>query len=426
MCKPSSRRSKPSSANSASEDSEAVVVVSSESQRSRSGTPSSLEDRLHRYLLAIVVALLVLGCAGCQTASFYSQAIGGQFELWTKRRSIESLLKDRSTSEQLRERLLLVQRLLAFAETNLGLPARGQYIHYVDVGRPFVVWSVYAAPEFSLTPKSWWYPIVGSLDYRGYFSEEQARRYAERLRARGYDVHTGGVTAYSTLGWFRDPVLNTFINEPDSELAELLFHELAHQRLFIPHDTEFNEAFATAVAQEGTRRWLAATGNTNHIAQYEQHLELTDQFVASITSSRDKLNNLYTNLPAHRTASETADARRLKREILSELRFRQGQLATGEQKHFARWFQQDLNNALLNTVETYHRMVPAFRRHLESSSQGNLSRFYRDMELLKNLSKEERRARMLMETASVAATATSASLRQIAPRQLDGLPATRE
>ena len=180
----------------------------------RLGSPSTPSIRALSAIAAVLVALI---CTGCQAISFYSQAVGGQVEMWKKRRSIESMLNDSTTPTDLRQRLQLVLNLRAFAETNLGLPTCGQYLSYADLQRPYAVWSVYAAPEFSLSPKSWWYPIVGKLDYRGYFSESDARAYARRLRAKGYDVHTGGVTAYSTLGWFRDPVLNTFIRAPDFE-----------------------------------------------------------------------------------------------------------------------------------------------------------------------------------------------------------------
>lgn len=205
-------------------------------------------------LLGLGLLLGALLETGCQTAGYVSQVIRGQHQIWKRQEPIDTLLASEETSPALKHQLALVLQLRRFAEHELKLPANGHYLRYADLQRRFVVWNVYAAPEFSLTPKSWWYPVVGSLDYRGYFSEEKARAHAAELRARGFDTYVGGVTAYSTLGWFRDPVLNTFIHEPEADLADLLFHELAHQRLFIPGDTEFNEAFATAVAEEGTRR----------------------------------------------------------------------------------------------------------------------------------------------------------------------------
>src|SRR5439155_27160335 len=177
--------------------------------------------------------------------------IGGQYALLTHQQSIEKLASAPATPSPLKEKLRLVQDLRVFAKQELRLPVDGHYRKYVDVHRAFVVWNVEAAPEFSLEPKSWWYPFVGRLEYRGYFSEGSARRYGSRLEKKGNDVHVGGVEAYSTLGSFADPVLNTFILDAEGDLAELIFHELAHDRVFARGDTNFNEAFATSVGQEG-------------------------------------------------------------------------------------------------------------------------------------------------------------------------------
>jgi predicted aminopeptidase len=206
-------------------------------------------------------ALLALagGAGGCST--FYGQAVRGQWQLLTDTESIPKLIARTNTPPELRAKLELVLSLREFAGRELKLKPNGHYRSYVDVGRRFVVWNVYATPEFSLEDKTWWYPVVGALSYRGYFREDLARQCAERLADRGWDVHVGGIEAYSTLGWFRDPVLNTFIHQPPPHLAETIFHELAHQRVFVKADTEFNEAFATAVAQAGVRRWLAAAGS---------------------------------------------------------------------------------------------------------------------------------------------------------------------
>src|SRR5439155_11115609 len=158
--------------------------------------------------------------------------IGGQYALLTHQQSIEKLASAPATPSPLKEKLRLVQDLRVFAKQELKLPVDGHYRTYVDVHRPFVVWNVEAAPEFSMEPKSWWYPLVGSLDYRGYFSERGAQRYGRWLEKKGYDVYIGGVEAYSTLGWFKDPVLNTFIFNAEPDLAETIFHELGHQRVF--------------------------------------------------------------------------------------------------------------------------------------------------------------------------------------------------
>jgi predicted aminopeptidase len=220
-----------------------------------------------RWVWAVCVLAALI--SGCHTASYYQQAASGQLEILSKREPIAELLADSQTRPALRDKLQLVLDLREFAEHELRLKTDGHYLLYADLGRRFVVWNVYAAPEFSLEPKKWWYPVVGSLKYRGFFSEEDAKRYGADMAKQGYDVYVGGVDAYSTLGWFKDPVLNTFIHHSPPELAELLFHELAHQRVFAKGDTDFNEAFATAVGEEGVRRWIAAHGDAEMRAQYE-------------------------------------------------------------------------------------------------------------------------------------------------------------
>src|SRR5262245_58234042 len=219
-------------------------------------------------LLAGVLCLPWL--AGCGTVGYYAQAIRGQCQILHRQEPIARLLQDTNTPPRLRQRLELVLRLREFAERDLGLDANGHYRHYADLRRPFAVWNVYAAPEFSLKAKAWWYPVVGRLEYQGYFDEAKARRYASRLATDGYDVYVGGVPAYSTLGWFRDPVLNTFVFDDDVDLADTLLHELAHQRLFVAGDTDFNEAFATAVAEAGVQRWLRAADDQPALARHQQ------------------------------------------------------------------------------------------------------------------------------------------------------------
>src|SRR5262245_50615476 len=207
--------------------------------------------RIRVWAGRVWLVLALASGVGCETASYYGQAIGGQWEIVRGGETSAILLADADTPEALKGKLRVVLQLREFAEKELKLPVDGHYECYADLGRRYVVWNVHGAPEFSLEPKSWWYPVVGRLKYRGYFSEAKAQRYARQLEAEGLDVYVAGVEAYSTLGWFKDPVLNTFLNHDEVDVAETLFHELAHQRLFVRGDTDFDEAFATAVAQEG-------------------------------------------------------------------------------------------------------------------------------------------------------------------------------
>ncbi|HSH17183.1 MAG TPA: aminopeptidase [Verrucomicrobiae bacterium] len=325
---------------------------------------------------------------GCQTARFYRQAVGGQWEIMAKCKSIERVLAEPETPEPMRRQLQLVRELCAFAETELELPARGQFTRYADLERPFVVWNIYAAPAFSLEAKSWWYPLVGRLKYQGYFQPEEALAYAGRLREEGFDVFVGGVTAYSTLGWFNDPVLNTFVHLPEDELADLIFHELAHQRLFIPGDTDFNEAFATAVARAGVRRWFERRGDLRALAAYEANRQAEDAAIALILATRDRLEELYTSAVGF--GAERLVAR--KAEVIADLRVRYRELREQNPgyQHHDDWINAPINNAQFNTVDTYYQMVPGFEAKLQLLA-GDLPSFYESIADLRRLSPDARR-----------------------------------
>jgi predicted aminopeptidase len=344
-----------------------------------------LVRRLRKWLLAPALLLAVLAMSGCQTLSYYSQAIRGQYQIVAHQQKIEKLLADPQTPAALKVKLQLVEELRAFAAKALKLPVDGHYEKYVDVHRRFVVWNVQAAPEFSLEPKRWSYPFVGSLEYHGYFSERGAETYAARLRKNGYDVYVDGVEAYSTLGWFKDPVLNTFIFNAESDLAETIFHELGHQRVFASGDTDFNEAFATTVGQEGTRRWLRARGDQAGREHYQAQLRRTEQFARLIAATRERLQTLYGDelteagkVKAGRKprATPPEDLRRQKQQLLDRLRNDYGHLKTqwGGIKDYDYWFSRPLNNAQLNTVAAYYDLVPGFERLLAING-GDLEKF---------------------------------------------------
>ncbi len=342
---------------------------------------------------------------GCQTVSYYTQAVQGECQILSRQRPINKLLADPTTPDLLKRKLDLVLELRTFAEAQLKLPVNGHYFKYADLERPFVLWNVFAAPEFSLEAKSWHYPIVGQLEYRGYFEETDARHCAGQLTDQGFDVYVGGVEAYSTLGWFHDPVLNTFIYESETDLADILFHELAHQLLFVSGDTDFNEAFATAVAEEGVRRWWHAR---NDPAAYEAFLARRrheEEFVQVVLAARSELEKLYRRSTASppvpgakksEAGQWTAELRRQKQLVFDQLREQCQALET-------RWHNGrdhgtalpgELNNAYLNSVDTYYRLLPAFHALLEQQ-HGDLAGFYKEVRALKKLKKEERHRRLL-------------------------------
>jgi predicted aminopeptidase len=361
--------------------------------------------RLRKWLPAPALLLAVLAMSGCQTLSYYGQAIKGQYQIVAHQRKIEKLLADPQTSASLQAKLLLVQELRAFAARDLKLPVDGHYEKYVDVHRRFVVWNVEAAPEFSLDAKAWWYPFVGSLEYRGYFSERGAQDYAARLRRKGYDVYVYGVEAYSTLGWFKDPVLNTFISNAEPDLAETIFHELGHQRVFASGDTDFNEAFATTVGQEGARRWLRAKGNPAAGERYQVQLRRTGQFVHLIRATRQELENLYGDEQPKGGDRKAAGKLRVavpdqlrgqKQQILEHLQQQYRKLKTeewGGDDQYDEWFAHGVNNAKLNSVAAYYDLVPGFERLLAQNG-GNLEKFYQASRQLAKRSKKERDSRL--------------------------------
>jgi predicted aminopeptidase len=253
--------------------------------------------------------------------------------------------------------------------------------------RAYVVWNVFAAPEFSLEPKSWWYPIVGRLEYQGYFREDLAVDYARRLRARGMDVHVGGVDAYSTLGWFKDPVLSTFVHLPETDLADLLFHELAHQRVFVAGDTDLNEAFATVVAREGVRRWLERRGAERDLAAYLEEQRREDAVVALIQRTRAALEGLYGEmggLPSDGLRERKAATFEALRAAYAEAK-RSWPGYTG----YDEWMAAELNNAKLNALDAYTRWVPALELLLAGVG-GELADFYRLVERLRRCDEAER------------------------------------
>jgi predicted aminopeptidase len=344
--------------------------------------------RFRKWIFSSLLVLALAAVAGCQSIGYYKQAVSGQVQMLSNQQPLSKLIADSETKPALKEKFRLILALREFAEANLGLSAGGRYLSYVDLHRSNAVWNVYAAPELSLKPKSWWYPVVGSVTYRGYFSEKDAEKYAAKIRKKGFDVYVGGVDAYSTLGWFKDPVLNTFIDDSERRLAALIFHELTHQRLFISGDTEFNEALATAVAEEGLRRWLLEKNDSVALEKYHAELKRKKQFVDLIQKTRRQLKSVYEKFPAD---SQPAMAREQKKIILNQLRADYAKLKQEWNGHsgYDDWFAGPLNNAQLNTVSTYYDLVPVFRKMIDDDG-GDLKRFFSGAKKFAQMSKEKR------------------------------------
>ena len=306
----------------------------------------------------MIAAILGGLLSSCQTAKFYQQAISGQMEMLHAAKPMADVKADPATSKALSEKLALVESLRAYAKSELHLPVNDQFSTYADLHREFAVWVVYAAPEFSLEAKTWWYPIVGTMKYRGFFHKEEAKAEVERLKKQGYEVLGAGVAAYSTLGWFSDPVLNTFIKREEPELAELIFHELSHPRVFFPGDTDFNEAFATANAQDAVHRWLKAKGNRAQLAAYERSLKENDLILQLILQTRERLKTLY----AQKATMKPEEMREQKAALIARLRadYAKLKITRHTDAGYDKWFSQPINNARLCALASYHDLVPGF------------------------------------------------------------------
>ena len=338
-----------------------------------------------KYLNKVFILSSCLLLAGCESISFYSQAILGQLSILSKRETIEDLIADERSSPELKRKLSTILEIRTFAENELLLPVADNYESYVDIERPFVVWNVFAAPEFSITPLNWCYPIAGCVLYRGYFTEADAQAYAAKLNDDGLDVYVGGVSAYSTLGWFSDPVLSTIINRDDYQLAALLFHELAHQLLYVPGDTEFNESFATAIEREGLRRWLAASNideveSRTIIESAEMSIQRREEFVALVTNTVSKLENIYT------ADSAENSKRQAKLSAIADMKSDYAELknAWNGYDNYDAWMSREINNAQLSTVATYFTWVPAFEQILVNNGN-DLEDFYAEVTSLSEL-----------------------------------------
>jgi len=345
------------------------------------------ESRIAGWVLAGAAILAISACAG--DWGYYSQCVQGHLGVLARRQPIDKLLADPATTPELKEKLSLVLRIRDFASRQLHLPDNGSYRCYADLQRPEVVWNVVATPEFSLSPRQWCFPVAGCVSYRGYYARDDAEALAEKLRLQGDDVHLYGVEAYSTLGWFDDPVLNTFVDRSESRIAGLVFHELSHQNLYVKDDTAFNEAFAEAVAQEGVARWLRREGREDALQEWLEAGRREEAFVALLQEARLRLERLYA------TGARPEEMRAAKAGVFADLRRAYVRLKErwGGYAGYDSWFSAALNNARLASVSNYRSHLPAFAALL-SNEGGDLPAFYRSAAALGQLPPQERRSRM--------------------------------
>ena len=333
-----------------------------------------------KILISVGILAILSGC-------YYVQATRGQMEVLSKREPIDEILQSPDTPEELSRRLKLVQEARQFSVDELALPDNKSYRTYSDLERDYVVWNVFAAPEFSLDARNWCYPVVGCVSYRGYFSEQAARKEAGKLKGKGFDVAVGGVPAYSTLGNFNDPILNTMMHWDDTHLVSTLFHELAHQVLYIKDDTGFNESFATAVEEIGIERWLDANSKQGDMSRYRARKEQHRQLVELVGAAREDLGDYY---------SRDIDAetmRRLKVLRLAQLSADVRAALEAAARSNNHWLSGELNNARLLPMTIYDGRVPAFRA-LFADCDFDLACFYAEAKKISRLKKPQRDARL--------------------------------
>lgn len=338
-----------------------------------------------RLLLLCVLAMFVASCA---SLGYYAQAAHGQISLLAEARPIDDWLADPVVNVKLKIKLAKAQEMRRFAARELGLPDNGSYKTYADLKRRYVLWNVVATPELSLKPLQWCFPIAGCVNYRGYYDREAAQEYGAELRHEGYDVQVAGVAAYSTLGWFNDPFLSTFMHYPDGELARLVFHELAHQVLYVQDDSQFNESFATAVEEAGVERWMLLQADPKMRVAYAVYEGRKHDFLALLLKYRKRLEANYA-----RDASD-AEKRQQKAVIFQALKdeYQTLKVSWGGYRGYDRWFAAPLSNAHLASIATYHDLVPGFRALL--AREKTFPAFYAAVKKLAQLDKAERHRRL--------------------------------
>jgi predicted aminopeptidase len=350
--------------------------------------PEYVQIAMLKGLTPLRVILIIgsgITVSGCSSFGYYMDLMAGHSELIEHRKPIVDLIASKETRPKLRELLKRSVDIRNFATKILYLPENDSYRLYADIKRPYAVWNVVAAEEFSLQPKQWCFLIVGCLSYRGYFLKEDATKYANELGTEGYDVYLSGARAYSTLGWFDDPLLNTMMYKSEAYRAGIIFHELAHQVVYVDDDSAFNEAFATTVEEEGIQRWFAANQKKEEYEKYLEAKQRDHQINELLRSTRMKLKDLYAS------NQSTNVMRAAKKMIFAEMRKDYEKLKKSWKGYngFDDWMYKNLNNAHLLLVATYHDLVPAFR-YLLHEQKNDMKKFYQAVKALGTLDKDKR------------------------------------
>ncbi len=340
---------------------------------------------MKRLTESFALLLLVVTLSGCESLHFYQQAIRGQTNLLWERQSMTELLAS-EVDPVLRQQLELAGAILEYAE-DVGLDSGGAYTSYVETGRPYVLWNVFAADPLEMSLRTSCFPVAGCVSYRGYFREQDAQNYADKLRAQGYDVYIGGVGAYSTLGWFKDPLLDTFLFRPEEQLAAMLFHELAHHLVYVQGDTRFNESLATAVEQFVLEQYLQDQGRSVDFQRYLASRDRQAEVVELINNTRETLRAVY---DSQLTREEKLEQKRF---VLERMVERYDHLAASwsQGSEYRNWMLGPMNNAKLETVADYHEWVPVMLAQLNTLG---FDGFVAWLQQLAKLPESDRQARL--------------------------------
>ncbi len=350
-----------------------------------------------KLILPLILSIVFLSLAACSSIGYYYDAVNGHLTVLSEQESIREILQQPDLGSSLREKLVLATQAREFASTELLLPDNDSYRYYSDIKRPYVVWNVIATEQYSITARQWCFLIVGCVSYRGYFNKPDAKAYADTLVAQGYDVNISGAQAYSTLGWFDDPLLSTMIQHNEARLVGLIFHELAHQQVYIDDDSAFNEAFATSVEVEGVRRWFTrqtASESEQSKKAFKQYLiarQRTVEFKHMLKSTQLKLESLFKSKSFINSTNRVF----LKQQVFNELQTDYQKLKKSWQGYvgYDQWMKRDLNNAHLALVATYYDKVPAFLAVLKSVDN-DIKKYYELVATIGKLTVAKRNQRL--------------------------------
>ncbi len=334
------------------------------------------------YITAVIITAL---CSGCSSIDYYSHLIGGHLEIHSNTKPVDSILNNTNTSDKLAHKLKLIVEAKKFAEANLDLPQTDSYTQYADLGRDYVMWSVTATPKLSLSPYQSCFIIVGCMSYRTFFAKENAIQFAQDLQQQGYDTYIGEVAAFSSLGWFDDPVLNTMLSWSDTRLAGLIFHELTHQKIYVNDDTAFNESIAVTVELEGIKKWLKSKDEDKKLHMFLKQQQRRKQFLDLVLTTREKLKKTY---QSNLTDSEKSA---IKQQTFNQLLEDYEKLKQSWDGYsgYDRWFNNDLNNAKLALLSTYTKYVPTLTKLLHEKN-GDFEAFFEAISKLAIKKKGER------------------------------------